>query len=148
MHVCPVAAKIPATTPLVAASRSASANTMLGDLPPSSSETLARWSAASFITLVPVSVEPVNATLSTPSWRTSARPVSAPPVTTLNTPGGNPASSISRANSSVDAGVCSAGLTTTVQPAASAVASLKVSSSSGEFHGTTIATTPIGSRRV
>ena len=42
----------------------------------------------------------------------------------------------------------SLGLTTTVQPAASAGASFQVSSSSGEFHGTTAATTPTGSRRV
>ena len=36
MQVCPVAAKIPATAPLTALSRFASANTMLGDFPPSS----------------------------------------------------------------------------------------------------------------
>ena len=36
MHVCPVAAKMPETTPLAAASRSASSKTMFGDLPPSS----------------------------------------------------------------------------------------------------------------
>src|SRR5215210_1996116 len=75
MHVCPVAAKMPETTPLAAASTSTSSNTMLGDLPPSSSETLAMWSAASFITSLPVSVEPVKATLSIPGWRTRADPV-------------------------------------------------------------------------
>ena len=37
MQVCPVAAKMPDTAPLTAASRSASSNTMFGDLPPSSS---------------------------------------------------------------------------------------------------------------
>ena len=36
MHVWPVAAKIPATAPLTALSRFASAKTMLGDFPPSS----------------------------------------------------------------------------------------------------------------
>ena len=39
MQVCPVAANTPATTPLAAASRSASANTTCADLPPSSSVT-------------------------------------------------------------------------------------------------------------
>src|SRR6266699_438094 len=89
---------------------------MLGDLPPSSRLTRARWSAASFITRMPVAVDPVNATLPTPGWRTSGPPVPEPkPVTTLKTPGGNPASAKSLANSSVDAGVCSEGLTTKVE---------------------------------
>src|SRR6476620_2018605 len=35
-HVCPVAAKLPETTPFTALSISASSNTMFGDLPPSS----------------------------------------------------------------------------------------------------------------
>jgi hypothetical protein len=146
MHVWPVAAKMPETTPLLVASRSASSKTMFGDFPPSSRLTFARWSAASFITPMPVCVEPVNATLSTPGWRTRGLPVPSPkPVITLTTPGGKPASSKSLANSRVEAGVCSAGFTTTVQPAASAGASLKVSRSSGEFHGAMAPTTPTGS---
>ena len=52
------------------------------------------------------------------------------------------------AEADVDAGVCSEGLTTKVQPAASAGASLKDSSKSGEFQGVMAPTTPIGSRRV
>ena len=41
----------------------------------------------------PTSVEPVNAILSTPGWRASASPMTAPgPVTTLRTPSGRPAS--------------------------------------------------------
>jgi hypothetical protein len=39
MQVWPVAAKMPETTPLTASSSTASANTMLADLPPSSSVT-------------------------------------------------------------------------------------------------------------
>ncbi len=78
MQVCPVAAKMPATTPLAAASRSASSKTMLGDLPPSSSVTRARCSAAPFITALPVAVPPVNATLSTPGCATSGAPASPP----------------------------------------------------------------------
>ena len=84
--------------------------------------------------------------MSTPGWRTKALPVVGPkPVTTLKTPGGKPASSKSRANSRVEAGVCYAVFTTKVQPAARAGASLKVSRSSGEFHGVMAPTTPIGS---
>ena len=55
---------------------------------------------------------------------------------------------MSRASPSVEAGACSAGLTTNVQPAASAGASFQVSSSTGEFHGVIAPTTPTGSRRV
>jgi hypothetical protein len=46
MQVCPVAAKMPETAPAAAADKSASSNTMLGDLPPSSSETRFRLFAA------------------------------------------------------------------------------------------------------
>ncbi len=149
MHVCPVAAKTPATSPFAAATRSASANTICGDLPPSSRVTLLMFSAAAFATARPVAVEPVNATLSTPGCPASAAPVSREsPVTTLTTPGGNPASASSSTNPSVEAGECSDGFTTTVQPAASAGASFQLISSSGEFHGVIAATTPTGSRRV
>ncbi len=92
---------------------------------------------------------PVNATLATFGCSTSAAPTSAPkPVTTLTTPGGNPACSISSISFSVDVDVNSDGLITSVQPAASAGASLNESSSSGEFHGVMAATTPMGSCRV
>src|SRR6185369_15780222 len=111
--------------------------------------TRARWPAAARITAVPVAVEPVKATLSTPGCSASGAPASGPkPVSTLKTPGGKPASSNSFANSKVEAGACSAGLATTVQPAASAGPSFHVSSSTGEFHGVIAATTPTGSRRV
>src|SRR3954452_18556685 len=101
------------------------------------------------MTSVPVEVAPVKATLSTPGWATSGAPQSGPkPVRTLTTPGGKPACSNRAANSSVEAGACSAGLTTTVQPAASAGASFHEASSTGEFHGVMAATTPTGSRSV
>jgi hypothetical protein len=146
MQVWPVAAKMPAITPFAAASRSASPNTMLADLPPSSRLTGARCPAAERATWMPVAVAPVNATLSTPGWLASGSPASAPkPVITLNTPGGKPAASTSRANSSVETGACSAGLTTNVHPAASAGASFHVISSTGEFHGVIAPTTPSGS---
>ena len=66
-------------------------------------------------------------------------------MTTLTTPFGNPASSNSFANSTIDAEVNSDGLTTAVQPAASAGASFQLVSVSGEFHGVMIAITPFGS---
>ena len=56
-----------------------------------------------------------------------------------------PASSASRARIVADAGVSSAGLSTTVLPHASAGATFQDSSISGKFHGATAATTPAGS---
>ncbi len=59
-----------------------------------------------------------------------------------------PAASNSSANSSVEAEVNSEGLMMAALPAARAVASLCVSSRSGEFHGVISATMPSGSCRV
>ncbi len=59
--------------------------------------------------------------MSTSAWPASAVPTSTPaPVSTLNTPSGRPASVASRASVSVVNGVISAGLMTTLQPAANA----------------------------
>ncbi|MCY1228106.1 hypothetical protein D3C71_1509930 [compost metagenome] len=69
-------------------------------------------------------------------------------MTTLNTPGGKPASSNNVASSSVEAEVNSDGLTTTVQPAAMAGAIFQLNSINGEFQGVIAATTPTGSCRV
>ena len=149
MQVCPVAAKMPDTTPLTALSRSASGNTSCADLPPSSSVVRLKVWAALRNTWRPEFSPPVKAILSTPLWLVSGSPTSAPnPVTTLSTPGGKPASSTSRISSIVDAEVNSDGLITMVQPAAKAGASFQVASSSGEFHGVIAATTPTGSWRV
>src|SRR5271165_1395209 len=61
---------------------------------------------------------------------------------------GNPAFSISSPSRRAERGVCSAGLSTTVQPAASAGPSFQAAISSGKFHGIIWPTTPTGSRRV
>src|SRR5258706_6803979 len=64
---------------------------------------------------------------------------------TLKTPGGTPARCASSASASAERGVCSAGLTTTVHPAASAGATLRVIIALGKFQGVIAAQTPIGS---
>ena len=79
--------KTPATAPLTAASRSQSAKTMLGDLPPSSKRTRVMLRATDAAIALPIAVDPVNATLSTLGSLTSASPAATPPVTTLKTPG-------------------------------------------------------------
>jgi hypothetical protein len=94
-------------------------------------------------------VEPVKATLSTSACVISASPASVPmPDTMLTTPGGKPASLIRFPRYSAVSGVCSAGFSTTVLPAASAGASFITAMNSGKFHGTIWPITPIGSRSV
>ena len=140
---------MPVAAPFTAASRSASANTRLGDLPPSSSVTFFTVSAAVFMMCWPTSVEPVKVILSTLGCLTSASPAIEPlPGSTLNTPGGTPASSASSAIRIAVSGVSSAGLSTTVLPAASAGAVFQPTMIMGKFHGTIAPTTPSGSRSV
>ena len=87
-------------------------------------------------------VDPVNATAFTSSCPTSATPVAPAPVMMLTTPGGRSACCTISANSSAVSGVVSAGLSTTVFPAASAGAIFHASIISGKFHGMTCAATP------
>ena len=118
---------MPAAAPSLAASMSASAKTMLGLLPPSSRLIFFRLllPAACIISL-PTSTLPVKAILSTSMWAARAAPAVSPkPVTTLTTPSGTPASRMSWPSSSAERGVCSAGLSTMVQPAARAGASFQ-----------------------
>src|SRR5581483_1263316 len=91
-----------------------------------------------------------------PSLRTSGLEVSSPPtsgapaasvVTIVSTPSGSPASSASTASASADSGVCSAGFSTIVQPAASAGAALRVTIADGKFQGVIPAVTPTGCLR-
>ncbi len=107
-----------------------------------------RLPAAARMIDLPTSVEPVNEILSTSGCSTSAAPASPSPVTMLTTPSGKPTSSISSPSMSADSGVCSAGFSTTVQPAASAGAIFATAIMNGKFHGTISPATPTGSRTV
>jgi hypothetical protein len=64
----------------------------------------------------------------------------------LSTPGGRPARAASAASASAVSGASSLGLQTTVQPAASAGATLRVIMEKGKFQGVMAATTPTGWR--
>ena len=133
----------------IATSRSASAKTTFGDLPPSSSLTGTRCCAAARITARPVTVEPTKLMWSMSGCPVSATPASGPsPVTTLSTPGGSPARRPSSASANGDSGAISDGFSTTVLPAASAGATLAAVSTAGTFHGMITAQTPYGSGRV
>lgn len=85
--------KLAVTAMSAARSRSASSNTISGDLPPSSIVTSFSDDApASDITFLPVSTPPVNDTFAMPGWPVSSAPTEPSPCTTLNTPAGTPAS--------------------------------------------------------
>ena len=66
----------------------------------------------------------------------------------MNTPSGRPAASPSSASRSAVSGVSSAGLSSTVLPAASAGAKPQPAIGIGKFHGTITPTTPSGSWNV
>ena len=94
-----------------------------------------------------VAPPPVKLILPTRGSPTSAAPASAPPGTTLTTPGGRPASRQSSAKRSGPSGASSAGLSTTQLPAASAGATFIAGETIPPFHGVSTATTPYGSSR-
>ena len=77
--------------PSTAWSSGASSNTMLAALPPSSSVRALSEPATPRPILRPISVEPVNATLSTSGWVARCIPISPGPVTMLTVPGGRSA---------------------------------------------------------
>src|SRR5579863_9292572 len=132
--------------PSMAASISASSNTMNGALPPSSIAGLTILSAASCKSLRPTSVEPVNDTTRT-RGSCSIAPTTLPEERegmTLTTPAGTPASSRIGISASMVSGVSEAGLTTTGQPAASAGPILRVAIAAGKFHGVTSTAMPAG----
>ncbi len=118
---------------------------MFGLLPPNSSVTGTMFWLAYCMMSRPVVVSPVNDTFATRLLDASGLPASGPkPLMTLTTPGGSRSAMIS-ISFMIDAGVCSAGLSTTVLPAASAGASFHAARVSGKFHGMIWPTTPSGS---
>ena len=118
-------------------------------MPPSSRKTFFSVGAAAAITRRPVAVEPVNEIMSTRGSAVRASATAGPlAVSTLTTPGGmSVCVATTRPSSAPVHGVCGAGLSTTVQPAASAGPSLARLIWFGKFHGVIAATTPAGSRQ-
>src|SRR5207248_1041991 len=131
------------------ASKSQSAKTSTGFLPPSSSESFLNSGAATPAIRAPVFVPPVNEIAFTDGCVQIGSPASGPvPWMIFNTPAGKPASPHSSANSVAVRGVTSDGLPTTQLPAASAGAIFQVNRYSGRFHGEMLPTTPSGWRSV
>ena len=118
---------------------------MFGDLPPSSSVTGMRFSEAYCMMRRPVVVSPVKAIFAIRLFDASGFPASTPkPLMMLSTPGGSK-SAISSATTRMLIGVCSAGLSTTQLPAASAGESFQAAIRTGKFQGMIWPTTPKGS---
>ncbi len=131
-HTSPWLPKMPQALPGMASARSASAKTMLGLFPPSSRVTRFSESAQVRMMCWPIALEPVKLILSTSGCSSRGWPASGPrPVSTLSTPAGTPASSAARARPRAVRGVCSAGFSTTVQPAARAGATFWLAISRG-----------------
>ena len=125
---------------------SASSKITNGALPPSSIEQLITWSAAAFSSTRPTSVDPVKDSLRTRGSASTAwlNRLADDVVTTLTTPSGTPASRRMSATASAVSGVSLAGLSTTVQPAASAGPIFRVAIAAGKFHGVISTLTPTG----
>src|SRR6185437_4929846 len=135
------------TTASSARSNSASSNTITGFLPPSSKCTRFKVGAPCAMMAEPVALSPTNPIALIAGCSVSALPASSPmPCTVLRTPSGTPACFTSFASRSAVTGDHSAGLWTTVQPAASAGAIFQVDSMNGVFHGVITPTGPIGTR--
>ena len=92
----------------------------------------------------PTGSEPVNAIACTRGSRTSAAPTWPSPGSNDNTERGTPPARSACSSRCAKPGDCSAGLSTTALPTASAAAVIPQAIASGKFHGEITATTPRG----
>ena len=134
--------------PSTALSMSASSNTMKGALPPNSRDSFFTLGADWAIKMRPTSVLPVKLMWRTMSLAQNTLPaamlLSESAVSKLITPAGMPARMANSPAAKAERGVSSAGLMTTVQPAAKAGATLRVIMAKGKFQGVMAAQTPMG----
>src|SRR5436309_12559273 len=107
---------------------------MAGSLPPSSRVVRLRSGAAAAATFLPVATEPVKLILRGTGCDVIHPPSASPPLTTLNTPGGNTSRS-SSPTISVLRGVNGEGFRTMVLPASRAGAIFHDARVTGKFHG-------------
>src|SRR6266851_1808275 len=146
---CPALSNTAYGAVAAARTRLASAKTMLALLPPSSRVSRFTCRAQPAMICRPTSVDPVNTIFLTAGWSTSRCPTTLPlPGSTWNTPSGRPASKASSPIRIAVSGGASAGLATTVLPAASAGAMPQDRIGIGKFNGTISPTTPTGSWKV
>ena len=101
-------------------------------------------SAAARMISSPTGSEPVKAIVCTPGWRTSAAPASPSPGSSEIAAGERRPRAAPAPVGSAQPGDCSAGLSTTALPVASAAAVIPQGIASGKFHGEITAATPRG----
>src|SRR5208282_899079 len=143
----PVVPKAPHSPPSTANSRFASSSTIIGFLPPSSSEQCLKLLAAVAPTILPTADDPVSEIARTTGCSVSGVPTSDPkPVTMLITPLGIPASVSAWTRLKVESGVSWAGLITQVLPQTTAGSSFHEEIAMGKFQGVIMPQTPIGWR--
>src|SRR5215469_13878539 len=143
----PVVPNAPQSAPSVARSRLASSSTIIGFLPPSSSEQCLKLLAAVVPMVLPTALDPVKEIARTSGCSSSGKPASGPnPLTMLITPLGTPASASVRTRLKVERGVSCAGLITQVLPQTSAGSSFHEGIAMGKFQGVIIPQTPTGVR--
>ena len=147
----PALSKAEATTSITTCSVSAEESTIMALRPPVSaiSGMVRPWASRRPAMLrwrMPAtSVEPVNITPRTRSSPTRRAPTVSPrPGSSCTAPAGTPASSRIRTACAAISGVCSAGLASTVLPAASAAQTWPVKIARGKFHGLMHTTGPSG----
>ena len=144
---CPVVPKAPQSPPSIARSRLASSSTIMGFLPPSSSEQCLKLLAAVAPTILPTAEEPVREIARTTGCSVRGVPTSVPnPVTMLMTPFGTPASVSACTRLKVESGVSCAGLITQVLPQTTAGKSFQEEMAMGKFQGVIMPQTPMGWR--
>src|ERR1051325_6250485 len=142
-----VVSHAPHNRPSIVKSRLASSSTIIGFLPPSSSEQCLKLLAAVVPMIFPTAEEPVNEIARTSGCSSSGAPASGPnPVTILMTPLGSPASIKARTRLNVERGVSCAGLITQVLPHTIAGNNFHDGIAMGKFHGAIMPQTPIGVR--
>src|ERR1022692_556684 len=143
----PVVPNAPHKPPSTASSRLASSSTIIGFLPPNSSEQCLKLLAAVAPTIRPTAEEPVSEMARTVGCSVSGVPTAVPkPVTTLITPFGMPASVSACTRLKVESGVSCAGLITHVFPQTTAGSNFQDEIALGKFQGVIIPQTPIGCR--
>jgi len=127
-----------------ACAMSASAQTIVAALPPSSRTS--RLAPAARATAAPVSGLPVKLITSTSRAPHSAAPTSPPPCSSCTASAGIPASSSKATTAALVAGACGGALTSVVFPAANEAPSLCASRFAGALNGVIASATPAGAR--
>ena len=145
-HHWPFNFVIPRASAAAVAARSASARTMAGLLPPSSSCNWAKFGAAAAAMARPAARPPVNATTRARRSATSWAPTVAPPCTIWTSPAGRSTWARAAITRSAVKGAHSLGLTITGQPAAMANAARPTMIGEGAFHGAMTTAGPLGAR--